>query len=154
MYKLGETITVVKTSKMKLKPIKDINNAPATLVGLIPSKRFIKNNKQKIANTPVLITGTRIDTTIAPAKSLLYFLNGIITKPAITPAKVVFNKQVSTVPTGLMEKKTLIVLGENNVSKPDTKPKNPPTIGPYNIAPKAIIINEKFKLANPPGMTI
>ena len=54
MYKLGETITVVKTSKMKLKPIKDINKAPATLVGLIPSKRFIKNNKQKIAHQYVV----------------------------------------------------------------------------------------------------
>ena len=47
-----------------------------------------------------------------------------------------------------------MVLGENKVNTPDTKPKKPPTTGPYNIAPKVIIIKEKFKLANPPGITI
>ena len=138
-------------SKIKLNPIKDINKALATLVGLIPFKMSIKKIKQKTAKTPVLIIGIKIETNMVPNVSF-FSLNGFIKNPAAIPAKVVFKIQVKIVPIGLTEKKNDIVLGENRVKTPDTNPKNPPTTGPYNIAPKAIIIKEKLRLANPPGI--
>ena len=153
LYKLGVIIAVVSNSKTKLKPIREMNNAPAILVGFIPLRISMKKIKAKIANIPVLITGTMIEATIVPAISFL-FLNSFITKPATTPATVVFNIQARIVPTGLTEKKKEIVLGENKVKIPETSPRNPPTNGPYNTAPKAITIKEKLRLAKPPGITM
>ena len=122
------------------------------LSGLIPAKRGLKNIMVNIAKIPVFNTGTISDAKIEDSKSCLLF-NNLETIPATIPAIVVFNKQAKTVPTGLIVKNTDIVLGENKVKIPEINPSKPPTIGPYNIAPKAIKIKEKFKLANPPGIT-
>ena len=79
--------------------------------------------------------------TVALAKidpRVVFFLNNFITNPLATPAKVVFKIHVTIVPKGAIEKKTEIVEGEVKTITPQTNPRNPPTIGPYKIAPKAI----------------
>lgn len=101
---------------------------------------------------PVFNIGTIKEGKIEDNKSCFFF-NILAIIPATRPAIVVFNKHAKTVPTGLIEKNIDIVLGENNVKMPETSPNKEPIIGPYNIAPKAIKIKEKFKLANPPGIT-
>ena len=112
----------------------------------------IKKIKANTTNKPVLMKGTRIDTRIAPAISFL-FLNSFIIRPATIPAIVVFRIHVIIVPTGLTEKKKEIVLGAKTVKTPETSPKNPPTTGPYNIAPMVIIIKLKFKFVKEPTKT-
>ena len=128
------------------------NKAVAILGNILGSEltrliRFcLKNKKQNIANNPVLMTGTQIEETIAPTKS--FFLNNFITKPATIPATVVFKIQVRIVPIGLIEKNNDIVEGEKITRTPHTSPKNPPTSGPYKIAPIAIGTKDKLILAN------
>ena len=138
---------------MKLAPIIPRNKAAETLFGLISNSLCLKKIRQNIANIPVFITGVAIEQRIEPNKSFL-FLSALAMNPATTPAKVVFSKHARIVPNGLTAKKQEIVLGENKVKAPETNPKNPPTTGPYKIAPKVIIIKEKFKLAKPPGITM
>lgn len=140
-------------SKMKLNPINPKNNAAARSVELILANNGLKNKIENNAKMPVFNTGTIIEAKIEDNKSC-FFLSKLATIPATIPAIVVLSKHARTVPTGLIEKKMEIVEGENKVNAPETNPKNPPTTGPYNMAPKEIIINEKFKLANPPGITI
>lgn len=106
----------------------------------------------KKAKIPVFNIGTTKEDKIEDNKSFFFF-NRLEIMPATRPAIVVFNKHANTVPTGLIVKNTDIVLGENKVKIPETSPRREPIIGPYNIAPKAIKIKEKFKLANPPGIT-
>lgn len=142
-------------SKIKFKPIIPKKRAKATLANIplatILSNIGVKNIAVNKANTPVLITGTAIETNIEPTRVFL-FLKALNIKPAIIPAKVVFNKQANTVPIGLTAKKTEIVLGETKTITPQTKPNSPPTIGPYKIAPKQIGINDKLIFANPGWM--
>lgn len=133
---------------MKLSPINPRKSAAARLgykAELDATKAFkfsLKNKAAKTANNPVLIIGTKALETIDPTK--LFFLNNFITNPLITPAKVVFKIQVTIVPTGLTAKKIEIVLGERITITPQTRPRNPPTIGPYKIAPRAIGINDRL----------
>ena len=148
LYKLGVIIIVDAISIMKLRPIKPTNKAIAIfgyIAGLEltnPSKFCLKKITQKIANNPVLIIGTDALAKTDPNK--VFFLNGFIIKPATIPATIVFKMQVIIVPTGLIEKKTEIVLGEVNTITPQIRPRNPPTTGPYNIAPIAIGISDKL----------
>ena len=139
-------------SKMKLRPIIPKKSAKATFekvpLATMSSKIGVKKMAVKIANTPVLITGTAIDTKIEPAK-VFFFLKALKIKPAATPAKVVLRRHAKIVPIGLTAKNTEIVLGETRTITPQTRPKNPPTIGPYKIAPKQIGINDRLIFANP-----
>ena len=100
--KLGVIIVVINISKIKFKPISPRNKALATLFGLISVNRSIKNIKQKTANNPVLIIGIKSETTIEPIIIWFFFLKIIITSPATTPERVVFNRQVKIVPTGFI----------------------------------------------------
>lgn len=96
-----------------------------------------------MAKTIVLTNGTVIEAKIEP-KKLFFFFKALNINPASTPASKVFNKQVNTVATGLIAKNKSLVLGERRTITPEVKPKNPPTIGPYNIAPNTIGINPRF----------
>ena len=155
LYKLGVRIVVETISNMKLRPIIPKKRAKATLekvpLATMLSKIGVKKIAVKIANTPVLITGTAIETKIEPTKVFL-FLKALKIKPAAIPAKVVLRRHAKIVPTGLTAKKTEIVLGETRTITPQTRPKNPPTIGPYKIAPKQIGISDRLIFANPGWM--
>ena len=97
---------------------------------------------QATQNKPVLTIGTKKEATTPP--TILFFLNNLKTKPATTPAMVHFNKQVRIVPQTEIGTNNAWVLGDNKTRTPLQNPKNPPTIGPYNIAPTAIGINDKL----------
>ena len=86
-----------------------------------------------------------MEATIDAITSFFLFIN-LYNKPAITPAKVVFNKQTKIVATGDIDIKTVTVFGDSKIIAPLTKPKKPPTIGPYMMAPMVITTNERFKL--------
>ena len=138
---------------MKLKPISPKNNAAARSLGLMLLKRLLKKIMLKSAKIAVFKVGTIIADTIEAAVSCFFF-NTLETNPATIPAIVVLSKQAKIVPIGLIEKKIEIVLGENKVNTPEINPKNPPTTGPYNNAPRAMIITEKLRFTDQPGMTI
>ena len=115
-----------------------------------PSNIGLKNISVKIEKIPVLSTGTAIATKIDP--TTVFFLKAFIMKPATSPATVVLSKHAKIVPIGLTTKKTDNVLGEIKTITPQTSPRNPPTIGPYRIAPIQIGIRDKLILANPGWM--
>ena len=127
-----EITTVVMISKIKLIPITPkMKKAPMLgKVSLTPlSKNGLKNIKQNIVNIPVLITGTKILATTKP-KIAFFFLNKENTKPATSPAIVVFVKHARTVPRGLIGIKMANVEGENRAITPLKKPSIAPDIGP------------------------
>ena len=86
-----------------------------------------------------------MEVTIDATASFFLFIN-LYNKPPITPAKVVFNKQTRIVPTGEMDIKTVTVFGDNKIIAPLTKPKKPPTRGPYIIAPMVITTKARLRL--------
>lgn len=72
-----------------------------------------------------------------------FFLSKRNNKPDTSPAIPVLSRQRKTVRTGLMDKK-IEVPGANKTNPPLATPKNKPYKGPYNIAPIAIGIKDKF----------
>lgn len=106
------------------------------------SKKERKIVKQATQNKPVLMIGTKKEAITPPR--ILFFLNNLKTKPATTPATVHFNKQVKIVPQTEMDMNNDKVAGASKTNKPLHNPKNPPTRGPYNIAPTAIGIRDKL----------
>ena len=97
---------------------------------------------------PVLITGTKMLTSIKPTM-LFLFLNNLKTKPAMRPANVHFNKQARTVPIGLIGMNKAIVDGEKRTMIPLKKPRIAPDNGPYKTAAKTMATSERLILTGP-----
>ena len=146
LYKLGVRITVEIISNMKLTPTIPKKSAATKLFGFISPKREEKKNQHITQKIAVFNTGTTIEAIIEATMSFLFDIS-LYAKPAPTPAMVVLSRQVKTVATGLTVKKYEIVLGEIKTIIPQTSPKNPPTTGPYRIAPNAIGTKDKLIFA-------
>ena len=143
--------TVEMISKMKLIPMTpNIKKAPTFgKVSLTPlCKNGWKNSNAETTNIPVLIIGTNKEASINPTTRCLFF-NKLKTKPAIKPASVVFNKQVTIVPATLMGIKMAKVDGENKTITPLKKPNIAPDNGPYNTAAMTIVTSDKLILTGP-----
>ena len=136
---------------MKFHPITPkMRNAPMLgNVSPMPlSKKERKNNKQKTEKRPVLTIGTIKLERTSPT-TLFLFLKILKTKPAAKPAIVVFSKQATTVPTGLIGIKIAKVEGDNKAIKPLKKPNIAPDKGPYNTAAITIVTNDKLMFTGP-----
>ncbi len=155
VYKAVPTVVdktvVVPISTKKLTPmIPKIRTAQmfGKSVETLLSKKDRKNNKQNMVNIPVLIIGTRILASNNP-KILLLFLRALNTKPATKPAIVVFKRQASTVPTGLIGINIARVDGENSAITPLKKPTTAPENGPHITAAKTMAIKDRLRLTGP-----
>ena len=112
------------------------------------SKKGRKNNRLKAEKSPVFTIGTAKLERTKPT-TLFLFLNNLKMKPAAKPARVVFNRQVMTVPSGLIGINIAIVDGDNKTINPLKKPNIAPDKGPYNTAAITIVTSDKLMFTGP-----